>query len=73
MPARPEMTVDHAVCREEPLRLGRGLEPLHLPLSSPRRPVRIFNTIIQVSAHPVPEIVQFPIEAGRVLNETATR
>src|SRR4051812_43047266 len=29
MPTWTEVTIDHTVCREEPLRLGRRLEPLH--------------------------------------------
>jgi hypothetical protein len=50
MPTRAEVTIDYAVRREEPLRLGRGLEPLHLPLSPSRRPMRILRTVIQISA-----------------------
>src|SRR4051794_36562855 len=42
-----EVTIDYAVRREEPLRLGRGLEPLHLPLSPSCRPMRILGTVIQ--------------------------
>ena len=56
MPRQPEMTVDHAVRREELLRLGRRLELLHLPLSPPRRPVRILSAIVEVATGPVPDI-----------------
>lgn len=56
MPTWPEMTVYHAVCREEPLRLNRRLEPLHLPLSPSRGPMRILGTIIEIAARLVPEI-----------------
>ena len=37
--------------------LGR-LEPLHLPLSSSGKSMRILSSIIQVSARPVPDIEQ---------------
>jgi hypothetical protein len=47
---RPEVTVDHAVCEEEILCLTRRLEPLHLPFSSWRGPVRILGTIVEISA-----------------------
>jgi hypothetical protein len=38
--------------------LGRGLEPLHLPLSPSRRPMRILGSVIQISARSVPDIGQ---------------
>ena len=39
MAPRPEVTVDHCVRREEPLRLLGRLEALHLSLSSQCRPM----------------------------------
>jgi hypothetical protein len=39
VPARTEVTVDHAVRRQEALRLLRRLEALHLALAAPRRPM----------------------------------
>jgi len=51
----PEVPVDHAVCREEVLRLLRRLEPLHLPLSSSRRPVRVLSTIVEIPAGAMPD------------------
>ncbi len=53
MPTWPEVTVDHAVRREEPLRLSRRLEPLYLPLSPSGGPMRILGTIIEITACPV--------------------
>ena len=35
------------VNRQEPLRLARRFEPLHDPLPSPRRLMRIFRTVVQ--------------------------
>jgi len=56
MASGPDVTVDHAVCREEPLRLNRRLGPLYLPLSPSRGPMRILGTIIQIAARSVPDI-----------------
>jgi hypothetical protein len=53
-----EMAVDHAVRQKEALPLGRRLEALHLPLSSPGRPMRIFCAVVQIPARPVPDIGQ---------------
>ena len=50
MAPRLEVTVDHGVGGEELLCLTRGLEPLHLPLSTPGRPVCVFSTIIEIAA-----------------------
>jgi hypothetical protein len=50
MSARTEVTIDKAVGREKPLRLNWRFEPLHLPLAPSRRSVRVFGTIIEVSA-----------------------
>ena len=47
MPRQPEIAVDHAVRREELLRLGRRLEFLHLPLSPPRRPMRFSARLLR--------------------------
>jgi hypothetical protein len=58
MSAWPEVAVDHAMRREEPLRLGRRFETLHLPLSSSRWSMRVFRTVVQVSARSVPDIRQ---------------
>ena len=58
MPTRAEAAIDHAVRREEPLRLGRGFEPLHVPLSPSRRPMRILSTVVQIPARSVPDIRQ---------------
>ena len=52
------MTVDHRVRREETLRLPRRFEPLHLALSTPRRPVRVLCPIVEISACSVPHIGQ---------------
>jgi hypothetical protein len=46
------------VGREEPLRLGGRLEPLHVSLASPRRPVRILGTIVEVAVLVVPYLGQ---------------
>jgi hypothetical protein len=45
-----EVTVDKCVSGEEILGLPGRFESLHLPLSSSRRPMRVFSPIIQVSA-----------------------
>jgi len=47
---RTEGAVDHAVRREEPLGLPGCLEPLHPPLSSPARPMRVLRAIAEVAA-----------------------
>jgi hypothetical protein len=48
-----EVTVDERVGGKEVLGLSRQFEPLHLPLSSSRRPVRVFGPIVQMSALPL--------------------
>src|SRR3954470_12485050 len=48
--AELEQVVDLSVAGEEPLRLPRRLEPLHLPFSSSRRLVRDLGPVVQVSA-----------------------
>jgi hypothetical protein len=45
-----EVTVDEGMSGEEVLRLFGRFEPLHLPLSSSRRPMRILGPIVQISA-----------------------
>jgi hypothetical protein len=55
MPTWAEVTVDHAVRGEEPLCLSRRLEPLHLPFSPSRGPMRILSTIIEIAARSVPD------------------
>ena len=50
MTSRAEVAVDDAVGAEEALRLARRLEPLHLPLASPRGPVRVLGPVVEVAA-----------------------
>ena len=50
MSTRMEVAVDEGMGGEEVLRSFGRFEPLHLPLSSSRRPVRIFGPIVQISA-----------------------
>ena len=45
-----EVAVDEGMSGEEVLRLFGRFEPLHLPLSSSRRPMRILGPIVQISA-----------------------
>jgi hypothetical protein len=45
-----EVTVDEGMSGEEVLRLFGRFEPLHLPLSSSRRSMRVLGTIVQISA-----------------------
>ena len=45
--AEMEEVIDLIVGREEPLRLAGGFELLHLPLSSARRLVRVFCSVVQ--------------------------
>ena len=44
-----EVAVDEGMSGEEVLRLFGRFEPLHLPLSSARRPMRVPGPIVQVS------------------------
>jgi hypothetical protein len=44
-----EVTVDEGMSGEEVLRLFGRFEPLHLRLSSSRRPMRILGPIVQIS------------------------
>src|SRR6516164_2354845 len=46
----PEVTVDHRVRREEPLRLSWRFEALHLLLSSSGGSMRILGSIVQIPA-----------------------
>ena len=55
---RTEGAVDHAVRREEPLGLPGCLEPLHPPLSSPARPMRVLRAIAEVAAAPLSDLGQ---------------
>ena len=50
MPAGTEVAVNEGMGGEEVLGLPRRFEPLHLPLSSPRRSTRVLGSIIQISA-----------------------
>jgi hypothetical protein len=50
MSAGTEVAVNEGVSEEEVLGLPRRFEPLHPPLSSPRRSMRVFGSIIQISA-----------------------
>jgi hypothetical protein len=50
MSAGTEVAVNEGVGGEEVLGLLRRFEPLHLPLSSPRRSMRVLGSIIQISA-----------------------
>jgi hypothetical protein len=45
-----EVTVDEGVSEEEVLGLSGRFEPLHLALSSPRRPMKVLGRIIQIPA-----------------------
>jgi len=65
----PEVIVDHTVSGEELLRLIGRLEALHLPLLSSRWPVRVFGTIVEVAAGPVPDARQ----NGALGNAVATQ
>ena len=58
MTSWPEMAVDDPMRRKEMLCLFGRLEPLHLPFSASGRPMRIFSSIIQVSARAMPDIRQ---------------
>jgi hypothetical protein len=53
-----EMTVDHGMRRQKPLRLIGRFEPLHLSLSSPRGAKRILGAIVQVPACPMTHVGQ---------------
>ena len=50
MSAETEVAVDEGVCGEEILGLPRRFESLHLPLSSPCWSMRVFGSIVQISA-----------------------
>ncbi len=50
MSRRMEVAVDEGMSGEEVLRLFGRFEPLHLPLSSARRPMRVPGPNVQVSA-----------------------
>jgi hypothetical protein len=50
MSAVTEVAVNEGVGGEELLCLPRRFEPLHLPLSSSRRTMRVLGPIIQISA-----------------------
>ena len=45
-----EVAVDEGMSGEEVLRLFGRFEPLHLPLSSSRRPMRVLGPVVQISA-----------------------
>jgi hypothetical protein len=60
MTSRPEVTIDHGRRRQEPLCLVNRFEPLHLPFSSSSRwSMRIFGSIVQVPARPMPDIRKY--------------
>jgi hypothetical protein len=48
-----EVTVDERMSGEKVLRLFGRFEPLHLPFSSSRRPMRVLGPIVQILALPV--------------------
>ena len=50
MSARTKVTVNEGVGGEEVLGVPGRFEPLHLPLSSSRRPMRVLGPIVQISA-----------------------
>ena len=60
-----EVAVDEGMSGEEVLRLFGRFEPLHLPLSSSRRPMRILGPIVQISALSV-------LDAGKQLTLSDT-
>ena len=60
MSAGMEVAVDKCVSRKKVLGLSGRFEPLHLPLSSSRRPMRVLRPIVQISALPV-------LDAGKQL------
>jgi len=49
MPARMEMLGDGALGGETPLRVPRGLEPLHAPLPLASRLVRISCPVVEIA------------------------
>jgi hypothetical protein len=51
-----EAAVDEGMSGEGVLRLFGRFEPLHLPLSSPRRPLRVLGPIVQISASSVVDV-----------------
>ena len=65
MSRRMEVAVDEGMSGEEVLRLFGRFEPLHLPLSSARRPMRVPGPIVQVSALSV-------LDAGKQLTASDT-
>ena len=71
------MAVDEAVRRQEPLRLLRRLEPLHLPLAPPRRSVRVLRAAVQMAARSVPnpgqEVAPCDAVAPRAVGDEAPR
>src|SRR3712207_3916615 len=77
MTARTEVAVDEAVRRQEPLRLLRRLEPLHLPLALPRRSVRVLRAAVQMAARSVPnpgqEVAPRDAVAPRAVGDEAPR
>ena len=60
-----EVAVDEGMSGEEVLRLFGRFEPLHLPLSSSRRPMRVLGPIVQISALSV-------LDAGKQLTPSDT-
>lgn len=52
------MVVDHAMCRQETLRLLDRLELLHLTFSPSRRTVRVFCPVVQILTGAVPHLRQ---------------
>ena len=60
-----EVAVDEGMSGEEVLRLFGRFEPLHLPLSSSRRPMRVLGPIVQISALSV-------LDAGKQLAPSDT-
>jgi hypothetical protein len=60
-----EGTVDEGMSGEKVLRLFGRFEPLHLPLSSSRRPMRVLGPVVQISALSV-------LDAGKQLTPSDT-
>jgi hypothetical protein len=70
------VTVDEAVGGEKDVCLTRRLEPLHLSLTSSRRPMRIFSMIVEIPVGSMPDTRQNSasrnaVAAQSVSHETA--
>src|SRR5215469_16343573 len=65
-----EVAVDHCMRGEEALCVARRLEALHLPLSSPGGSMRIFGSIIQVPAGPMPDVRKYRSVSDSIAAQT---